>query len=114
MATAVEQRVPPLLPGDKLSRAEFLRRWKAHPEITKAELIGGMVYMSSPVTVEHGDMEGDVGGWLTVYKAATPGTASGHNTTSFLLDDTPRPEPAPAPRIRRPLLDRRQVFARRP
>src|SRR5260370_13068226 len=92
MATAIEESVPPLNAGDKLTREEFLRRWEAHPEIKNAELIGGIVYMASPVSVEHGDMDGDVGGWLAVYKAATPGTASGHNTTSFLLDDTPQPD----------------------
>lgn len=90
MATAVE--LPPLLPGDKLTRAEFLRRWEVHPEIKKAELIGGIVYIPSPVTVEHGDREGNAGGWLQFYSAYTPGTASGHNTTSFLLDDTPQPD----------------------
>jgi Uma2 family endonuclease len=92
MATAFEQRIPPPHPGDRLTRAEFLRRWEAHPEIKNAELIGGIVYMSSPVSVDHGDMDGDVGAWLGVYKAATPGTASGRNTTSFLLDDTPQPD----------------------
>ncbi len=92
MATAVEQRVPPLAAGDKLTREEFLRRWEAHPEIKKAELIGGLVFMASPVSVEHGDMEGDVGTWLGVYKAATPGTAGGRNTTAFLLEDSPQPD----------------------
>ena len=48
--------------------------------------------MPSPVSVEHGDMDGDVGGWLGTYRAATPGTASGHNTTSFILEDTPQPD----------------------
>ena len=48
--------------------------------------------MSAPVSVEHGDTDGDVGGWLWTYKAATPGTACGHNTTSFLLDDVPQPD----------------------
>jgi hypothetical protein len=92
MATAVEQRVPPLVAGDKLTRSEFLRRWEAHPEIKKAELIGGIVYMPSPVSVDHGDMDGDLGAWLGVYKAATPGTASGRNITSYLLDDMPQPD----------------------
>src|SRR5260370_10407939 len=92
MATAIEESVPPLGAGDKLTRAEFLRRWEAHPEIKNAELIGGIVYMASPVSVEHGDMDGDVGTWLGTYKAATPGTASGHNTTSFLLEDMPQPD----------------------
>src|SRR5438445_5843231 len=92
MATAVEERIPPLAAGDKLTREEFLRRWEAHPEIKNAELIGGMVFMSSPVSVEHGDADGDVGTWLGTFKAATPGTASGRNTTSFLLDDTAQPD----------------------
>src|SRR5262245_16507646 len=89
MAT-VAQHVPPLVAGDRLTRDEFLRRWEAHPEIKKAELIGGMVYMPSPVSVEHGDTEGQTGGWLQVYSAYTPGTASGHNTTAHLLEDAPQ------------------------
>ena len=48
--------------------------------------------MASPVTVDHGDMEGDIGGWLWSYKAATPGTACGHNTTAYILDDMPQPD----------------------
>jgi len=92
MATAVIERVPELAGGDKLTRAEFLARWEANPEITKAELIGGIVFMPSPVSVEHGEMEGALGTWLGTYIAATPGTASGHNTTSFLLEDTPQPD----------------------
>jgi hypothetical protein len=92
MATVTEQQAPPLQQGDKLTREEFLRRWEANPEIQNAELIGGIVYMSSPVSVEHGDRDGDVGTWLGVYRAATVGTASGHNTTSFLLDDTAQPD----------------------
>ena len=84
--------VPPLMAGDQLTRDEFLRRWEADPSIKLAELIGGTVYMPSPVSVEHGDMDGDVGGWLSAYKAATPGTASGRNTTSFILEETPQPD----------------------
>ena len=42
-------RTPPLNAGDRLSRAEFERRYQAHPEITKAELIEGVVHMPSPV-----------------------------------------------------------------
>jgi len=92
MATAAQVSVPPLAAGDKLTREEFLRRWEAHPEIKNAELIGGMVFMSSAVSVEHGESDGVVGAWLGVYKAATPGTAFGHNTTSFILGDLPQPD----------------------
>lgn len=91
MAT-VEQEIPPLKPGFRLTRQEFLRRWELHPEITKAELIGGVVYMPSPVSAEHGDRESDVGIWLGNYRIATPGTASGHNSTSMMLDDAPQPD----------------------
>jgi Uma2 family endonuclease len=89
---ATVESVPPLVAGDRLTRAEFLRRWVEHPEIKKAELIGGTVYMPSPVAVEHGDTEGDVGGWLWFYKTHTPGTACGHNTTTFILEDCPQPD----------------------
>ncbi len=46
---------PPLNSGDRLSRAEFERRYSTQPEIKKAELIEGVVYVSSPVrTQQHG------------------------------------------------------------
>lgn len=84
--------IPPLAAGDKLTRDEFIRRWEMHPEIKLAELIEGVVYMPSPVSSEHGDMDGDVGAWLSVYKAWTSGTASGRNSTTFLLDGSPQPD----------------------
>ena len=92
MATITEQRVPPLRAGDQLTREEFLRRWEAHPRIKLAELIGGTVYMPSPVSVDHGGSDSHVGTWLGVYHAFTPGTASERNTTSFMLDGTPQPD----------------------
>ena len=48
--------------------------------------------MTSPVTLDHGITEGNASTWLGVYQAATPGTEKGHNTTSFLLEDTPQPD----------------------
>jgi hypothetical protein len=36
---------PPLEPGDRLSREEFERRYERMPELTKAELVEGIVYM---------------------------------------------------------------------
>ena len=50
-----ESIIPPLEPGDRLSRAEFERRYDAMPNLKKAELIEGVVYMPSPVRVRrHG------------------------------------------------------------
>jgi Uma2 family endonuclease len=90
MTIDIDQRVPPLAAGDKLTREEFLRRWEGHPEIKNAELIGGIVYMASPVSIQHNDMDGNLGIWLGTYRVATAGTASGHNGTLFLQDDTPQ------------------------
>jgi hypothetical protein len=36
------QRIPPLENGDHLTAAEFLRRYKAMPNLEKAELIQGV------------------------------------------------------------------------
>ena len=41
--------IPPLESGDRLTRAEFLRRYDAMPDLKKAELIEGVVYVPSPV-----------------------------------------------------------------
>lgn len=37
--STVEQEVPPLVAGDKLTRDEFLRRWDAMPKVKFAEAI---------------------------------------------------------------------------
>lgn len=92
MAIITERQVAPLRAGDNLTREEFLRRWEADPSIKLAELIGGIVYMPSPVSVEHGGSDSDVGTWLGLYHAFTPGTDSERNTTSFLVGDTPQPD----------------------
>jgi hypothetical protein len=38
---------PPLENGDRLTRAEFERRYAAMPNLKKAELIEGVVYMAA-------------------------------------------------------------------
>jgi len=91
MAT-VEQEIAPLVQGDKLTREEFLRRWEAMPQVRKAELIGGIVYMPSPQTADHGDMDVDVGYWLRTYTRKTPGCQPSHNATTFMLEDAPQPD----------------------
>ena len=83
---------PPFERGDKLTRDEFMRRWEQHPEIKFAELIGGIVYMPSPLSREHGKSDNRVCGWLWVYHAHTPGTEAGNNTTTLMLADAPQPD----------------------
>lgn len=59
------ERIPPLQDGDRLTRAEFERRYDAMPALNKAELIEGVVTMPPPVSFEgHGGPHFDVIGWL--------------------------------------------------
>jgi Uma2 family endonuclease len=86
--------IPELRAGDRLTRAEFERRYAAMPHVKKAELIEGVVYMPSPVTQEdHGAPHFDVITWLGVYRAGTPGVEGGDNPTLRLdLDNEPQPD----------------------
>jgi len=86
-------RLPPLQGGDHLSVAEFRRRYEAMPGV-KAELIQGVVYMSSPVSLEyHGSPQADLIGWLVQYKAFTPGVDAGDNSTVRDIDVESEPQP---------------------
>jgi hypothetical protein len=91
MATDITA-TPMLVNGDNLTRDEFIRRWEQMPGIKRAELIGGIVYMPSPLSTDHGETDFDVTGWLCFYKAMTPGCIGGSNVTSYILDDCPQPD----------------------
>lgn len=56
--------IPPLVQGDKLSREEFLRRWEAMPDVKRAELIAGVVYLPSPTSRKHASCDANVTIWL--------------------------------------------------
>ena len=83
-----------LEPGDRLTRAEFERRYDAMPELKKAELIEGVVYMPSPVRLRrHGRPTRHLSTWLGAYEAATPGVLGADNTSIRLdLDNEPQPD----------------------
>jgi Uma2 family endonuclease len=90
----VAPQLPPLENGDRLTRAEFERRYGAMPNVKKAELIEGIVYMASPLRFEpHAEPHGDLMTWLGTYKAFTPGVRLGDNPTVRLdLDNEPQPD----------------------
>ena len=76
---------PPLKHGEQLTRDEFERRYEAMPYLKKAELIGGIVYMGSPVRADiHGKPHGYIMTWIGVYCAATPGIDFLDNATVHL------------------------------
>jgi Uma2 family endonuclease len=89
---AIAESPPPLVAGDKLTLEEFLERWEAMPRLKRAELIGGIVYMPSPVSPRHGSADSFVGLWLGTYAAYTPGCYALTNTTTRLLGDAPQPD----------------------
>jgi Uma2 family endonuclease len=99
MATTVEDErdraIPPpasdrpiLESGDRLTRAEFHRRYSKRPDLKKAELVEGVVYVASPVRFDvHGEPHGEVTAWLGTYRARVPGVRVGNNATVFLDAD---------------------------
>jgi hypothetical protein len=86
--------IPPLKAGDRLTRAEFERRYEAMPNLKKAELIEGVVHMPSPVRFDqHGSPHADLIGWLGFYRAGTRGVRVGDNSTIRLdLENEPQPD----------------------
>jgi Uma2 family endonuclease len=80
--------------GDRLSRAEFERRYAAATDVKKAELIEGIVYVASPLRHrQHGKPHSRVMTWLGVYQALTPGVdLSDAPTVRLDLDNEPQPD----------------------
>ena len=87
--------IPLLENGDKLSLYEFERRYNAMPNLKKAELIEGIVYII-PAALRfrsHGQPHGWILTWLGTYEVATPGVALGVEPTVRLdLDNEPQPD----------------------
>jgi Uma2 family endonuclease len=78
--------------GDRMTREEFHRVYEQMPEGFEAELIGGIVYVGSPLKRRHGTNHLPLGSLFFAYEANTPGVESGDNTT-ILLGDEGEPQP---------------------
>ncbi|MEQ9666753.1 Uma2 family endonuclease [Coleofasciculus sp. G2-EDA-02] len=89
-----KSKLPPLENGDRLTRPEFERRYHSMPELKKAELIEGVVYMASPLRfTPHAEPHGRLITWLGVYQAATPQVQMGIEPTVRLdIDNEPQPD----------------------
>jgi Uma2 family endonuclease len=80
--------VPRLESGDRLTRAEFHRRYEARPDIRRAELIEGVVYVASPTRFDlHDEQAASMVFWLKAYVAYHPEARSGGSATLFLEGD---------------------------
>jgi Uma2 family endonuclease len=84
---------PLLVNGDRMTQAEFHRRYEQYPEDVKFELIGGIVYMASPLRLPHSDYDDELGFVLGMYRRSTPGVQVLHGATTILGDDSePQPD----------------------
>jgi Uma2 family endonuclease len=97
--STVEQRSPgtttdPLLvDGQRLSQAEFMRRYELTPPGFTAELIGGVVHVASPLSSPHGRGSFRMSTWLGLYCARTPGTDGLDNATTLMAElAVPQPD----------------------
>jgi hypothetical protein len=81
-------KMPPLENGDQLPRYEFEQRYAAMPDVKKAELIEGCVYMASPLHAKaQGKPHAQIITWLGTYSALTPGVELLDNATVRLDSD---------------------------
>jgi len=80
--------------GDRLSRDEFFRRYLLRPDLRKAELIQGVVYVASPRRVDyHGRQQALAMWWLTSYELNHPEVRACGEASVFLSDDAlPQPD----------------------
>jgi Uma2 family endonuclease len=93
IASPEQEPILPLESGDCLDADEFMRRYEAMPDVKKAELIEGIVYMSSPVSTAHGDPDSLIQTWLGFYAGRTPGTRASSNVTVRLgPKNVPQPD----------------------
>jgi hypothetical protein len=84
--------IPPLVDGERLDRATFHARYEAMPPETRAELIGGVVVMASPVGPGHADYVFAVTTWAGHYTRGVPGLQGGCDAT-HMLDDLAEVQP---------------------
>jgi Uma2 family endonuclease len=74
----------PLVEGERLDQPTFHALYEAMPPGTRAELIGGVVHMPSPLGYDHGRAHVPAIVWLSHYTEDTPGVEVLDNATTIL------------------------------
>src|SRR5262245_66492638 len=70
--------------GDHLDQATFHEHYKAMPPAFRAELIGGVVIVPSPLSWGHGVYHALVMAWVVGYWIVTPGTLADDNIKTII------------------------------
>jgi Uma2 family endonuclease len=84
---------PSLVAGQRLDQPTFHALYEAMPPGTRAELIGGVVHMPSPVGRAHGRAQVPVIVWLDYYAERTVGIEVLDNATAILgWKNEPQPD----------------------
>jgi Uma2 family endonuclease len=79
--------------GDRMTRVEFHRRYSELPDI-RAELIEGVVYVSSPLRArEHGRPHALALAWLGAYWEAHADACEVLDNSTLFLDTDNEPQP---------------------
>lgn len=87
------RELPLLANGDRMSQAEFHRRYEQYPEDVKIELVGGIVYIQSPLGMGHSRYDTKVVHLYETYCQSTPGTEVLQNATTILGEENePQPD----------------------
>jgi hypothetical protein len=82
-----------LVEGQRLDQPTFHELYEAMPPGTRAELIDGVVYMPSPLGLEHGIAQVPVIVWLDYYAEQTPGLqVMDHASTILGWRSEPQPD----------------------
>jgi Uma2 family endonuclease len=85
--------LPLLANGDRMSQAEFHRRYQEYPEDVKFELVGGTVYMASPLRHPHSTYHQKFNWVFLHYEEGTPGVEACDNVTVILGEESePQPD----------------------
>ena len=80
--------------GDRFAREEFLARWERMPALKFAELIDGVVYLPSPVSIEHARRDHILQVWTGVYASHSGVVEVLANGTWLMAESAPQPDVA--------------------
>ena len=89
---AIERPERLLRTGQRLTQEQFHAFYEQTPKHFRADLINGVVYVSSPLKKRHGRWHARINGLLFLYEEATAGVEA-YDNTSLIVDDSNEPQP---------------------